>query len=344
MLILFLVLPIGALVALLLFGPRLWRSAYGPWMIGGMVLGAVLVAILLLYTIFHSTSSTAAIGILFVPFGMLFGGAVGAILGFAVFQGMHLRESLRGGLRASVVALLSLALLVISVVYLAQQASRVQSFNRYRDADNAELLAAGAAANLKVKDYFVLSAIAANVKTPPVVLLNIARTPDPELHSKRHEWIDMFDRDTLAVMRKVLRNPHSPVEVLPILSESPDEYVFADVCADKRTSQAILRERCAPRNQYLVQWSLAGNPNTPVDLLEALPWAKDHNVAYGLAYNSSTPLPILRELARHEDFLVRQGVAANPSADSDLITALSHDPVESVSWTAKRRVNRNFLP
>jgi len=114
-------------------------------MIGGMVVGAVLVAILLLYTIFHSTSSTAGIGILFVPFGMLFGGAVGAILGFAIFQALHLRESLRGGRRAGVVALVSLALLVVFAVYLARQAGRVQSSNRYRNADNAELLSAGAA-------------------------------------------------------------------------------------------------------------------------------------------------------------------------------------------------------
>jgi hypothetical protein len=344
MLILFLVLPVGALVALLLFGPRLWRSVYGPWMIGGMVLGAVLVAALSLYAIFHSTSSTAGIGILFVPFGMLFGGAVGAVLGFAVFQAQHLRESLRSGLRASAVALASLALLVVSVVYLAQQAARVKSFNGYRHADRAEALTAGAAENLRAKDYFVLSAIVANVKTPPAVLLDIVRNPDPELHRKRHDWLDMFDTDELAVVRKVLRNPRSPVEVLSILSESSDGYVLADVCADKRTSQAILRERCSPHKFYLVQWSLAGNPNTPVDLLEALSRAEDHNVAHGLAYNFSTPLFILRELARNEDPLVRQGVASNPSADNELITALSHDPVDYVSQAAKRRANRNSLP
>jgi hypothetical protein len=61
--------------------------------------------------------------------------------------------------------------------------------------------------------------------------------------------------------------------------------------------------------------------------------------AHGLAYNSNTPLSILRELARHEGPLVRQGVALNPSAASDLITGLSHDPVESGS-----QVNRNSLP
>jgi len=275
---------------------------------------------------------------------MLFGGAVGAILGFAVFQAVHLRESLRSGVRASVVALVCLALLVVFVVYLARQTFRGQYFNRYKHADNAELLSAGAAENLRTKDYFVLSAIAANVKTPPAVLLDFARNPDPGLHRKRHDWIDMFDTDELAVVRKVLRNPHSPVEALAVLSESPDDYVLADVCADKRTPQIILRGRCSPRNQYLVQWSLAGNPNTPVDLLEALPRAKDKYVAHGLAYNSSTPLSILRELARHEDSLVRQGVATNPSADREILSALSRDPVEYVSQQAKRRLNSKSVP
>jgi len=60
MLSLFFALPIAALVALVVFGPKLWRRVYGPWMMGGMVLGAVLIAILLLYTIFRSASSTAA--------------------------------------------------------------------------------------------------------------------------------------------------------------------------------------------------------------------------------------------------------------------------------------------
>jgi len=75
----FFALPLAALVALFVFGPKLWRRVYGPWMMGG-------------------------------------------ILSFAVFQAMHLRESLRSGLRASAIALVSQA----------RQAARVQSFNRER--------------------------------------------------------------------------------------------------------------------------------------------------------------------------------------------------------------------
>lgn len=340
---LFFALPIVALIALLMIGPKVWRAAWGRWVIGGTVLGAAGVAIVSLYAIFQSTSSTAGIGILFVPFEMVFGAAAGAILGYAAFQAVHLREGLRQGVRASAVALASLALLVASFLYLVRQAVRLQSFNRYKHADNAELLAAGAAENLRSKDHFVLSAIAANVNTPPAVLLDIARNPDPELHHKRHEWIDMFDRDELAVVRKILRNPHSPVEVLSILSASPDDYVLSDVCADKRTAEAILRARCAPRNNYLVQWSVAGNPSTPVDVLEALP-RSDRYAAHGLAYNPRTPLPILRELAKHGDPLVRQGVATNPSTDIELLTALSRDPVEYISRQAQRRLNFKSVP
>jgi len=340
---LFFALPIVALIALLMIGPKVWRAAWGRWVIVGTVLGAAGIAIVSLYAIFHSTSSTAGIGILFVPFEMTFGAVAGAILGYAAFQAAHWRDGLHRGLRRIVIAIASVALLLVSLVYLVRQAVRVQSFHRYQHADKAELLAAGAAEHLRSKDYFVLSAIAANVHTPPAVLLDLARNPDPELHRKRHEWIDMFDRDELAVVRKVLRNPDSPVEVLSILSSSPDDYVLADVCADKRATQSILRTRCAPRNNYLVQWSLAGNPSTPVDVLEALP-RSDQYVAHGLAYNSSTPLPILRQLARHGDPLVRQGIATNPSTDIEILTALSRDPVEFVSHQAQRRLNRKIVP
>jgi hypothetical protein len=152
-----------------------------------------------LYAIFYSTSSTAGIGMLFVPFEMFFGA----------------------------VAVASLALLVVSLIYLGREARRIQSFYNYQHADHAEALTIGAAGNL-------LSAIATNVKTPPTVL-DISRNPDPGLHRKRHGWIEMFDRDELAVVRKVLRSQRSPVKVLSILARSADDYVLADVCADKLT-------------------------------------------------------------------------------------------------------------
>jgi hypothetical protein len=343
MLSFFFLLPIAALVALLLLGPRLWRTLYGPWIICGIVLGAIAIAGLSLYGIFHSTSSTAAIGILFVPFGMIFGGVAGAILGFAAFQAVHLRQRMRQSARAGAVSVVSLGLLIFCVLYSAQQLRRIQSFYRYQRADNAEALASGAVENLSARDYFVLSAIAANTHTPADALLRIANNPDPELHRKRHEWIDMFDRDQLAVMRKVVRNPHCPTEVLPILALSPDDYVLADVCGDKRASESILRQRCAPRDVYLVHWSLARNPSAPADLLAALPRTKDKYVAHGLAYNPSTPSAILRELAKHDDPLVRQGVAVNPSADKDLLTALSRDPVDYMSRQARERLNSQHL-
>lgn len=334
----FLLLPAAALAVLLIFGRALWRYPVVRWMIGGIVVGAAGTAGLSLYGIFHSTSSTAAIGILFVPFAMVFGGAVGAIGGFAAFQTAHLGERMRQGVRSGAIAVASVALLAFCLTYAFYQTRRIQAFHRYQLADNAETLAVEADRNRQAKDYFLLSAIAANAKTPPDALLRIARDPDPGLHQKRREWINMFDRDQLAVMRKVVRNPNSPVEALVILAASPDEYVLSDVCGDKRTPVAILRQRCAPSNSYLIHWSLAGNASVPADVLETLPRAKDMYVAHGLAYNPNTPLPILRELAKHNDPLVRQGVAVNPSADRDLLTALSRDPVDYVSRQATRRL------
>lgn len=306
-------------------------------------MGAAGTAGLTLFGIFHSTSSTAAIGILFVPLAMVFGGAAGAIGGFAAFQAAHLGERMRQGVQSGAVAMASVGLLAFCLVYAFYEARRIQTFHRYQRADNAEILAVEADRYRQTRDYFILSAIAANARTPPDALLRIARDPDPGLHQKRHEWIDMFDQDQMAVMRKVVRNPNSPVEALVLLAASPDNYVLSDVCGDKRTPVAILRQRCAPSNSYLIHWSLARNANAPADVLEALSHIKDMYVAHGLAYNPNTPPPILRELATHEDPLVRQGVAANPSADRDLLTALSRDPVDYVSRQATRRLqNETF--
>jgi hypothetical protein len=338
----FFALPIAALAALVLLACAFWRRPVTRWIVGGAAGGAATVAALSLYGIFHSTSSTAAIGILFVPFAMVFGGAAGAIVGFAAFQAVHFRDRIQQGLLAGTVAVAAIVLLALCVTYAFYQARRIQAFHRYQQTENPEELAAAAEQRLAAKDYFVLSAVAANAKTPADVLLRIARAPDPVLHHKRAEWINMFDRDQLAVMRKVVRNPNSTVEALVILAASPDDYVLADVCADKRAPEAILRRRCAPKDSYLVHWSLAGNPSAPADLLEALPRAKDKYVAHGLAYNRSTPLPVLRELARHEDPLVRQGVAVNPSADAALLTTLSHDPVDYVSRAAVSGLQRRF--
>ncbi len=338
----FLLLPVVALVALVILGRAFWRHPVVRWMIGGILVGAAGTAGLTLYGIFHSTSSTAAIGILFVPLAMVFGGAAGAIGGFAAFQAAHLGERMRQGVRSGAVAVASVGLLAFCLVYAFYQARRIQAFHGYQRADVAETLAVAADRNRQAKDYFVLSAIAANAKTPPDALLRIAHDPDPGLHLKRHEWIDMFDRDQMAVMRKVVRNPNSPVEALVVLAASPDNYVLSDVCGDKRTPVGILRQRCAPSNSYLIHWSLAGNASAPADILETLPRAKDKYVAHGLAYNPNTPLPILRELAKHEDPLVRQGVAVNPSADRDLLTALSRDAVDYVSRQATGRLQGTF--
>ena len=210
----FLLLPVAALAVLLIFGRSLWRYPVVRWMIGGIVVGAAGTAGLTLYGIFRSTSSTTAIGILFVPFAMVFGGAVGAIAGFAAFQAAHLGERMRQGVRSGAIAVASVALLAFCLTYAFYQARRIQTFHRYQRADSAETLAVEADRYRQAKDYFILSAIAANARTPPDALLRIARDPDPGLHHKRGEWINMFDRDQLAVMRKVVRNPNSPVDAL----------------------------------------------------------------------------------------------------------------------------------
>lgn len=338
MLSLLLVLPIVGLVALLILARAFWRYNVTRWIVAGCAAGATAAVSLAVYGIFHSTSSTAGIGILFVPFAAAFGGAAGALVGFAAYQSRHIRTRSRQGLLPGIVSIASLALLLFLVGYSIQAARRIHAFYTYRQDTNPESLASGASQFLRSGDYFVLSAIAANDKLPADALLQIARDPDKGLHQKRSEWINIFDRDQLAVERKVVRNPNAPTEALVILAASPNDYVLADVCAEKRTPESVLRERCATKDNYLVHWSLAGNAQAPSDVLAALPRAKDKYVAHGLSYNPRTPVDILNELASHEDPLVRQGVAQNPSASPATLALLTRDRVEYVSRLAQRRL------
>jgi pentose-5-phosphate-3-epimerase len=47
-----------------------------------------------------------------------------------------------------------------------------------------------------------------------------------------------------------------------------------------------------------VRWGVAGNPNTPIKLLEELAKDEDRDVRGGVAGNPNTPIKLLEELAK----------------------------------------------
>ena len=61
-----------------------------------------------------------------------------------------------------------------------------------------------------------------------------------------------------------------------------------------------------------VRVSVAGNPNTPADVLTELAKDSDCVVRYFAAGNPATPADVLTELAKDSDYDVRRNAACNP--------------------------------
>ncbi|MBS1828740.1 MAG: hypothetical protein JST93_25790 [Acidobacteria bacterium] len=328
----FFMLPVVLLVALVIIAKTFWHSRRVRWMVSGSASAALMTGVIYLAAIFHSTSSTAAIGILFIPMAMGMAAPVGALFGVMAHEIRHEPRSIRG--------VLSLIVVVGVVGLSALVGWRVVEFQRMKKESDGDVLARAAAAKLPQRDYFLLSAIAANPKTPSGSLLAIATFPDDGLHEKRNGWINMFDRDQLAVVRKVIHNPNAPREALVQLAASKNEYVRGDIAQEHRTPVELLRKLAAEPHGYLVDWGLAWNRSTPVEILERLPYETDATVAQHLGHNPSTPAALLERLAQHEKAVVRGGVAGNRSTPEPALRALTRDKEQWVARQAEWQLQR----
>jgi hypothetical protein len=83
---------------------------------------------------------------------------------------------------------------------------------------------------------------------------------------------------------------------------------------------------------YEKKYDLAGNPNTPVGVLEAL--AKDtiSGIRWEVAGNTNTPVELLKVLSKDKDPEVRQEVAENHNTPVDVLAELSKDEDGGVRW------------
>jgi len=321
----FFLLPVVALAALLILGKAFWHNRRARWMVWGSIAGSLGIGAAYLWAIFHSTSSTAAIGILFVPMAMALAAPVGALAGAMLHEAAHRRARITG--------IISIAGLAACLILAAAFARHILQFRQMQSESDQSALAEAARTHLRERDYFLLAAIAANPRTPEASLLEIAVYPDPGLHEKRTGWINSYDKDQLAVVRKVVRHPRAPVEALVRLSASKNEYVLGDIAQQQRTPVEILERLAGAPHGYLVDWGLALNPSTPAAILEALPYQKDKTIAQFLARNTSTPTAILEDLAAHGDAMVRGSVAGNRAAPEVLLLRLSRD---GEAWVARQ--------
>ncbi len=295
--------------------------------------------------ILHQASSTAGIGLLFTPFVFGFCAVAWAAWVWcfhrAFFDHRLFGSEASSSIFRTLATVSAALLLVLTTATVGGELLRTARFLRLQSPGaSPKVLERAYHRASTAEDSLHLAAIAGNGATPPWILLELARSSDPLLHEKRSGWAQLVDDDSLAVVRKVLRNPNAPDEIVGLLAKSLNDYVLGDVAGDRRADEEILRAIDRRSDSYLVDWGLARNHNTPPEILERIAREYDLSVGYlathDLAGNPNTPSPILEELAEHDDGLVRSAAARNPVLAPELLKRLATDPQQTVRMSVCR--------
>lgn len=96
------------------------------------------------------------------------------------------------------------------------------------------------------------------------------------------------------------------------------------VAGNPNTPKQIL-ERLAEDSTPAIRQRTAENPNTPVKILNELAHDEHGEVRLAVAENLSTPQDTLAYLASDEDMDIRYGVAENPHMPEDILVQLCED-------------------
>ena len=104
------------------------------------------------------------------------------------------------------------------------------------------------------------------------------------------------------------------------------------------TSDVEILNKLAKNENCEVRCAVAGNKNTPANMLTMLAHDKDEDVRSGVALNENTPVDVLVMLASDKDWWVRCVVASNKNTPIEFLTVLAQDEVCSVrSYVARNK-------
>jgi hypothetical protein len=304
----------------------------------GYILGAgVMVAAIL-----RSTSSTAAISFLFVPFYAFAPAALCFVLAFcaAYFLRSWGVPNRRRALATWLALGVAISILATGCGYLLEELHLVRQVQHCLSLD-APALNAYFRDPSASRNKFVLGAIAQNAAANADLLDSISLIEDPELHRKMGSLFPKLGDNSkgLAVMRLVARHPNVNVETLARLSESADDYVLGDVVMNPKTPGVILRQ-AHEKGGYLIEWGLAYNPKCPTDILSTLAESSNQYTRSAVAKNPGTRLKDVGRLARDPVWHVRRATAYHPEVPHEVLQHLGQDADEQVKRAATAILNR----
>mgnify|MGYP000834977632 CR=1 FL=1 len=121
-----------------------------------------------------------------------------------------------------------------------------------------------------------------------------------------------------------------------ILNSDCDVRCF--VAGNPNTPVDVLTELAKDRDWYIRSYA-AGNPNMLVDVLTELAKDRDYIVRCLVAGNPNTPVDVLTELAKDSYWCVRRYAAGNPNTPVDVLTELAKDNNCDVRRNAARNPN-----
>lgn len=303
------------------------------------VIGFGIVSLALSLMVSRSTSSTAAIGYLFIPFRAAPWSIPFFIFGFCLTDLRKFLQRKAAGIPAKPnIGVVTAAILALSGIgYSAYGIVFTIAVRQVRSMNERELIEFLDHSLLK-NDKFALGALAENPQATPELLDRVARLSSPELHNRMLSvWPVMgANVNGLAVMRLVAMHKNVSEETLRHLSESPDEYVRSSVAENPNTPISILRD-IANSGDQLTSWSLAANPKTPPDILAKLADVGDKYARSSVARNPCTTIETLAKLATDPEWDVRRDVAMNPKTSPETLESLAKDNNQTVREQAQNR-------
>ncbi len=247
------------------------------------IVTAVIYMSLRIMLIKNSTTSTAAIGYVFLPIEILVIFILSGFLGFLV--GIIIRVILDRSYLRSYFSIFTFFLAVIialpTISYFGWIGIKLSfthiQVNNIRNMGTEELdkafidLQAGSYPNY---DIYVLAAIALNPKASSQVLDKIARFNHPKLNDRLFSLTGLIKENQkgLAAIRLVAKNPNVSIETLQYMMNSNNNDLLCDIAQNELLSAEDLRKFFikTQNNKKSIDWAFANNHNAPEDILRAI--------------------------------------------------------------------------
>lgn len=149
----------------------------------------------------------------------------------------------------------------------------------------------------------------------------------------------LLDDENVSVRTQAARHPRLTPDMLELLLGSRNWFVRKSAVANLNATPEML---AALADDEDVQGAVAGNPNTPVEVLLRLAEIDEPEVREGLSDNPKTPAEVLLRLATDEDDEVRLNVACNPNVPLEALHILEDDFEDTVANAAREWLPQRF--